>query len=29
MAKEIYKGQPGSHVNQCLANLVIDKQLLA
>ena len=28
MAKEIYMGRPSGHVNQHLANLVINKQLL-
>ena len=28
MTKEIYIGRPSGHVNQCLANLIIDEQLL-
>lgn len=28
MAKKIYIDQSDKHINQCLANLIIDKQLL-
>ena len=27
MTKRIYIGRPGGHINQCLANLIIDEQL--